>query len=123
MLLLTNNPKVHERYDFAEYLEGSPLEVFNRAEDLILRGYTLYTHPLPANQRLCGSPYRSLLLEDPSGEGVHTPSLMMLTRAKDLFARAIPLDRVETAREDLSFMDYEFIHGEVEQLPQEKRGA
>ena len=123
MLLLTNNPKVHEQYDFAEYFEGSPLEVFNRAEDLVLRGYALYSHPLPANQRLCGSPYRSLLLENPSGKGVDKRSLMMLTRAKDLFSRATPLDRVETAREDLAFMDYEFINQEVEQLPMEKRGA
>ncbi len=123
MLLLTNNPKVQECYDWAEYVEGSPLKVFNRAEDLILQGYLLYTHPLPANQRLCGSPYRSLLLEEPSGDGVHTSSLMMLTRAKDLFARAVPLDRVASAREDLAFMDYEFIHQEVEQLTREKRGA
>jgi hypothetical protein len=123
MLLLTNNPKVQECHDWAEYVEGSPLKVFNRAEDLILQGYVLYTHPLPANQRLCGSPYRSLLLEEPSGEGVHTPSLMMLTRAKDLFARAVPLDRVASAREDLAFMDYEFIHREVEELPREKRRA
>jgi hypothetical protein len=48
---------------------------------------------------------------------------MMLIRAKDLFARAVPLDRVASAREDLAFMDYEFIHQEVEELPQEKRGA
>ncbi|HOO64740.1 MAG TPA: hypothetical protein PK364_12595, partial [Synergistaceae bacterium] len=60
---------------------------------------------------------------NPSGKGVDKRSLMMLTRAKDLFSRATPLDRVKTAREDLSFMDYEFIHQEVEQLPREKRGA
>jgi len=119
MLLLTNNPKVHEQYDFAEYFEGSPLEVFNRAEDLVLRGYALYTHPLPANQRLCGSPYRSLLLENPSGKGVDKRSLMMLTRAKDLFSRATPLDRVETAREDLAFMDYEFMKNELKQVDRE----
>ncbi len=123
MLLLTNNPKVHEQYDFAEYLEGSPLEVFNRAEDLVLRGYALYTHPLPANQRLCGSPYRSLLLEAPSEKDIDKQSLMMLARAKDLFSRAVPLDRVASAREDLAFLDWEFMKQEIEKIPLEKRGA
>ncbi len=122
MLLLTNNPKVHEQYDFAEYLEGSPLEVFNRAEDLVLRGYALYTHPLPANQRLCGSPYRSLLLEAPSEKDIDKQSLMMLARAKDLFSRATPLDRVASTREDLAFMDWEFMRNELNQIDRENTG-
>ena len=123
MFLLTNNPKVREQYDFAEYLEGSSLEVLNRAEDLIFKGYILHTHPLPANQRLCGSPYRSLLLEDPSGNGVDTRSLMMLTRAKDLFSRAVPLDRVASAREDLAFLDWEFMRNELNQIDRGNTGS
>ena len=66
--IVTNNPRLTA--DFAvshgivsvHRVEGSPLDVLDRAEALLQEGRTLVSAPLPPNVPLMRAPYRSLLL-------------------------------------------------------------
>lgn len=67
--IVTNNPRLTA--DFAaghgivriEAVEGSPLDVLSRTEELLQGGYRLVSAPLPPNIPLMRAPYRSLLVE------------------------------------------------------------
>ena len=67
--IVTNNPRLTA--DFAasygvvriEAVEGSPLDVLSRTEELLQDGYRLVSAPLPPNIPLMRAPYRSLLVE------------------------------------------------------------
>lgn len=61
-LIITNNPRVKEKYKNIKYIEGTYLEVLKEARDLVYRNYKLITHPLGASARMNFSPYGSIII-------------------------------------------------------------
>lgn len=76
--ILTNNPRVYERYSLPEnqkklskliYLEGkSYLEVLEAARDIIHEGHELLTHPLSGSVKPYETPYKSIALSEKTGD-------------------------------------------------------
>ena len=67
--VVSNNPRMSEESAALQGIarihdvEGTPLDVMDRAEKLLQDGYMLVSAPLPPNIPLMRAPYRSLLLK------------------------------------------------------------
>lgn len=62
--IVSNNSLVKEKYDFVEFVEGDYIDVLKKTRDLIHRGKSLVSHPLPASIRMLFSSVRSIVIED-----------------------------------------------------------
>jgi len=65
--ILTNNPSVAAKYENVLYIEGTVDDVLVKTRNLIQRGESLVTHPLPASIRMMYTPYRSIVIGQASG--------------------------------------------------------
>lgn len=66
LYVVTNNPQaIEKKQEKAQCIQvqGSPLDVFDRIEELLQAGYSLVSAPLPPSVFLMRSPYRSVLVE------------------------------------------------------------
>lgn len=70
MILVTNNPKVQERFSGMcdlQSVTGGHADVFAAARDLVHKGHKLLTHPLAGSVKPNETPYRSVALTDKTG--------------------------------------------------------
>lgn len=61
--IVSNNSLVKEKYENVIFIEGDYIDVLISCRDLIHKGYSLISHPLPASIRMVFSSVRSVLLE------------------------------------------------------------
>lgn len=70
-LIVTNNPMVREKYSQQydlKYEETSFVGVLKQVRDLVHRRYRLLTHPLSGSIKPNETSYKSVLLEESTGE-------------------------------------------------------
>ena len=111
-ILITNNPMVMERYsEIALKVEGTPLDVLQKAMEYVMNGYVLFSSPLPPNASLFKSPYRTLVLEGKKSEEVKGADLLFLQNASTkLFGYAKKWKDVKTeVLKDYAFLDFDFL--------------
>lgn len=114
--IVTNNPRLTA--DFAAShgvfcivnVEGSPLAVLSRTEELLQEGYRLVSAPLPPNIPLMRAPYRSLLLER-ADRRYDTTGLTALAKARERMEaqRAIDESAGPGTDDDFALIDEELL--------------
>lgn len=62
--IVSNNSLVKEKFDCVEFVDGSYIDVLIATRDLIHRGCSLVSHPLPASIRMVFSSIRSIVIEE-----------------------------------------------------------
>lgn len=62
--IVSNNSLVKEKFDCVEFVDGNYIDVLTTARDLIHKGCSLVSHPLPASIRMVFSSVRSIVIED-----------------------------------------------------------
>lgn len=122
VLCITNNPRWVTALPKGglEFVDDTPLVVFQRARDLVHQGWKFLGHPLYGNFNPAKVPYRTLLLAGPSDEtiqgAVDIESFAMLEKALEQF-RALGLDNyIEADMPDLPenvLRDYEIVDYEL----------
>lgn len=115
VLCITNNPRwlATLPQEGLEFVDGSSLAVFQRARDLVHRGWRFLGHPLYGNFNPGKVPYRTLLLASPPGDegAVDIESFAMLEKALEQF-RALEIDLPELPENmlrDYEVVDYELM--------------
>lgn len=116
-LLVTNNPLLRKNVSSCDFVEGDSLDVLLQARDCVHAGWILLSHPLYGNLRPHQHPYRSILLEYPSGKGpasLDITSLEYMENALRVYSSqkthiltvgGMP----EDVRSDFAFLDGELI--------------
>jgi hypothetical protein len=61
-LIVTNNPRVSDRFENVLFIEGTYEDVLIRVRDLVHQGHELISHPVGASIRMIFSPYRSVVI-------------------------------------------------------------
>jgi len=61
-LIVTNNPKVAEKYEDVLFIDGNVEETMIKVRDMVHQGYELISHPLAASIRMMYSPFRSIIV-------------------------------------------------------------
>lgn len=65
--IVTNNPEIYwtpEHPYGVVTVDGSPLDVLDRTEELLQQNWRLLSAPLPPNVPIMRGPYRSLVIEE-----------------------------------------------------------
>ncbi|MDR1885143.1 MAG: GrdX family protein [Synergistaceae bacterium] len=115
VICVTNNPDWGPGRDGFEYVDGGPWGVFKRARDLVHGGWRFLAHPLYGNFNPMRHPYRTLLLESPSGgdRSVDMESFSMLEAALEScragMAKNYGGESGEAARRDFAKLDCELM--------------
>lgn len=116
-ITLTNNPefliKICDAVPPVEFVEGTPLDVLQKASEMLEKGFYLVTHPLSANNRLNRSPYRSLILSDEKTWNGDDSKL--LEQAISHLALQGVFASLGTADSDYRFMDFEHLRTAAEE--------
>lgn len=114
-LIISNNKLVKENLstDFGViFVDGTLLEIMERARDLVHQGYILLTHPLSGSIKPNQTPYKSIALEKRIGK-VDFDSLVILedsiSRTKSLLKNKPTPDWPEKYLEDFRIIDYDLI--------------
>jgi hypothetical protein len=105
LLILTNNPRVAEKFPSSLFMEGSPHDVVSRAGDLLKGGYVLLSSPLPPNGRLMKNPYRSIALAESGEKYRGGRDFVLVSEAAKRLAILEFLPKDGNRGEDLAFMD------------------
>ena len=85
--IVTNNPEIYWSPDTPYgivFVEGSPIDVLDRAEELIQCGWRLISAPLPPNGPIMRAPYRSLLIEE-SESRYDRDGILSLAKARERY--------------------------------------
>lgn len=114
--VVTNNPRLTA--DLAashgvvsiHHVEGSPVDVMTRAEELLQVGRMLISAPLPPNIPLMRAPYRSLLLALVERR-YDAQGLLSLEKARERLTtqRAIDEDAGQGRSEDFAMIDEDLL--------------
>lgn len=79
-VIITNNPMVNEKYKDSHsviFRDVRYREILQAAEELVMQGHELLTHPLSGSVKPNETPYKSLLLrKEQSGPDAHSIKLM-----------------------------------------------
>ena len=62
--IVSNNSLVKEKFDCVEFVDGHYIDVLIATRDLIHKGCSLVSHPLPASIRMVFSSIRSIVIDD-----------------------------------------------------------
>lgn len=62
--IVSNNSLVKEKFDCVEFVDGSYIDVLIATRDLIHKGCSSVSHPLPASIRMVFSSIRSIVIEE-----------------------------------------------------------
>ena len=65
--IVTNNPEIYWSPEMpygVVSVEGDPIDVLDRTEELLQHGWRLLSAPLPPNVPIMRGPYRSLVIEE-----------------------------------------------------------
>ena len=81
--IVSNNSLVKEKFDCVEFVDGSYIDVLIATRDLIHKGCSLVSHPLPASIRMVFSSIRSIVIED--GNGFDENSTLIIEEAIDKY--------------------------------------
>ena len=84
MKVVTNNPAILTNKDMPHdiiFVEGSPVDVLDKAEELIQQHWSLLSTPLPPNIPIMRGPYRSLVIKE-ADEQYDTKGLLTLDKAR-----------------------------------------
>ena len=84
MKVVTNNPAILTNKDMPHdiiFVEGSPVDVLDKAEELIQQHWSLLSTPLPPNIPIMRGPYRSLVIKE-ADEQYDTKGLLALDKAR-----------------------------------------
>lgn len=81
--IVSNNSLVKEKFDCVEFVDGSYIDVLIATRDLIHKGCSLVSHPLPASIRMVFSSIRSIVIED--GNGFDENSIFIIEEAIDKY--------------------------------------
>ena len=122
MLLVTNNRTLCKRVKNVELVEGTSFDVLVRARNYIHKGWSLLTHPLYGNLRPYQHPFRSILLQAPSGalpSNVDTYSLELIENAISIYDSCkerilLVSSLADEMIDDYSFLDKELIKESLE---------
>ncbi|HOK62316.1 MAG TPA: GrdX family protein [Soehngenia sp.] len=72
LIIITNNPKVYEKYEGSikiEYMENkSHFDVLKYTRDKIHMGHKLLSHPLSGSVKPNETPYKSILISEKKGK-------------------------------------------------------
>lgn len=109
-LIVTNNPRVSEKYPDSRKVEGSPVDVIREAGKLLLEGYVLWSSPLPPNGRLMANPFRSIVLQKSEEGSCGGRDFLLIKNAEDVLSRRIFISREGRRGEDLTLMDLELLN-------------
>ena len=66
--ILSNNPKVKEKYPEAKFFDSPASEVLTAARDAVHKGAKLLTHPLSGSLVPSMNPYKSLIVTESSNQ-------------------------------------------------------
>ena len=106
MIVVTNNETARDAFSSVTWVEGSALDVVDRAESMVRQGYFLVSSPLSANNRLNRSSYRSIILgEKSSWSG---DDLLLLQKAR-IFLRSQRIIDDVLAAQDYRWIDAELV--------------
>lgn len=81
--IVSNNSLVKEKFDCVEFVEGSYIDVLIATRDLIHKGCSLVSHPLPASIRMVFSSIRSIVIEE--GNSFDENSILIIEEAIDKY--------------------------------------
>ena len=81
--IVSNNSLVKEKFDCVEFVDGSYIDVLIATRDLIHKGCSLVSHPLPASIRMVFSSIRSIVIEE--GNGFDENSILIIEEAIDKY--------------------------------------
>ena len=81
--IVSNNSLVKEKFDCVEFVDGNYIDVLIATRDLIHKGCSLVSHPLPASIRMVFSSIRSIVIED--GNGFDENSTLIIEEAIDKY--------------------------------------
>lgn len=81
--IVSNNSLVKEKFDCVEFVDGSYIDVLIATRDLIHKGCSLVSHPLPASIRMVFSSIRSIVIED--GNDFDENSILIIEEAIDKY--------------------------------------
>lgn len=105
MIVVTNNETARNAFSSVAWVDGTVLDVVDRAESMVRQGYFLVSSPLSANNRLNRSSYRSIMLgEKSSWSG---DDLLLLQKAR------VFLESQRVIEDALADQDYRWIDAEL----------
>ena len=84
MKVVTNNPAILTNKDMPHdiiFVEGSPVDVLDKTEELVQQYWSLLSTPLPPNIPIMRGPYRSLVIKK-ADEQYDTKGLLALDKAR-----------------------------------------
>jgi len=117
IIVVTNNPmsKVElEKKCRVEFVNGSTMEVYQKARDYIHAGHRLLTHPIMSSIKPNQTPYRTVVITEEVGKEVDIQSLHYIEEAihtleKFLNNFGIPV-WTEKILEDFQLIDFDLIY-------------
>lgn len=101
--IVSNNSLVKEKFDCVEFVEGSYIDVLTTTRDLIHKGCSLISHPLPASIRMVFSSIRSIVIEDENNFDEN--SVLIIEEAIDKYNLTMKNRNVDFK----NVKDYEFV--------------
>ncbi len=120
MFIVTNNPKVYEKYNDKleiEFIDGDILSVFTYVRNLIHKSYALMNHPLYGSIKPNETPFRTILLE--KGVSLDFDSLDIIENsilsAEKFIKMGIKYDEEnELEINDFTLVDFDLIKSSIE---------
>ncbi|BFT65881.1 GrdX family protein [uncultured Parvimonas sp.] len=101
--IVSNNSLVKEKFDCVEFVEGSYIDVLTTTRDLIHKGCSLISHPLPASIRMVFSSIRSIVIEDENSFDEN--SVLIIEEAIDKYNLTMKNRNIDFK----NVKDYEFV--------------
>ncbi len=101
--IVSNNSLVKEKFDCVEFVEGSYIDVLTTTRDLIHKGCSLISHPLPASIRMFFSSIRSIVIEDENSFDEN--SVLIIEEAIDKYNLTMKNRNIDFK----NVKDYEFV--------------
>ena len=95
-VILSNNPRVREKWRSCRWVDGGAAEVARLARDLVHRGWRFHCHPLAGSIRLLRNPFRTMILD----HGEIPPSPVQVTMAEEALRRLRAEGRGDVSRAD-----------------------
>ena len=101
--IVSNNSLVKEKFDCVEFVEGSYIDVLTTTRELIHKGCSLISHPLPASIRMVFSSIRSIVIEDENSFDEN--SVLIIEEAIDKYNLTMKNRNIDFK----NVKDYEFV--------------
>lgn len=111
ILIVSNNPWIEkgpaEPHDI-DLVEGTPMEVLDRVEELLQQGWMLVSTPLPPNIPIMRGPYRSLVIEK-NDRQYDAQGLLALSKARERYRTERENKNLPEPGEDFGIIDRQML--------------